>query len=305
MDNLYLVVIVSYNPSEKDLNSIRKIIETYNYVVIVDNSSEDQKEVCRLKTENCSVICNKSNKGLAFALNQGCRFGVEHNFKYCLLLDQDSVMTDGSLEQLIKIHENLGDKCGIASPKIFLRNGENFVESNYLVKTCYGFKKKRVENEPLKVLINITSGSMIKLETWKKVGEFRSDFFIEGIDDEYALRLNSMGYDVIISNEAKLVQQYGNMSENEIWGKKVYTTNHSALRRTYCYRNKIVIMKEYFFKEKSYVFFQILSLIRKLLLIIIFEDKKCEKLTGIFRGIKYGLQGKMGKLTIKNNQISN
>lgn len=181
--------------------------------------------------------------------------------------------------------------------KIVLKLGDTLLATTYLIRTKFAFKKINIGEEIAEVLFNITSGSMIDLKVWKTIGEFWNELFIEGIDDEYCLRLNTNGYRVMIDGRAKLYQQYGEQKHIKKYGVNWYPTFHSPLRLEYMYRNKILIMKRYMFKQKRYVVFQILSLLKRLLTILVAEDKRKIKIKGILQGCAEGFNKEKGKIS--------
>jgi len=64
-------------------------------LIIVDNNeSDDVRKIIELPIYHP----NFNNKGLGEALNQGVSIAENLNFKYVLLLDQDSLMSDDYLE---------------------------------------------------------------------------------------------------------------------------------------------------------------------------------------------------------------
>lgn len=287
------MVVVSYNPENSFNDKITQLSEFLDLVVVVDNNSTNKEILNDLTKENIIILHNDENYGLAKALNQGCDILVSNKCSHGLLLDQDSNIDDVSINYLFeKISTN---SYGLVGPQIILRVGNNYIETNYLIKTKLFFKKV-IANNDIEVLINITSGSVIDLKIWEEIGRFWEGLFIEGIDDEYCLRLNKFGFKVIIDPRAKLYQVYGEQKHIRKLGVNWYPTNHSPLRIEYLYRNKVIIMKKYFFDQKQYVIFQILSLFKRMITILVAEDQRILKIKKILGGISKGLKSEEGKI---------
>ncbi len=292
------VVIITYNPDDDICSRVSKIMgcTCIGRIVIVDNNSTNVSILKSFeKYSNISVIYNNDNLGLAKALNQGVAYLQQRSYRYALLLDQDSEIECTSIEILLNTIKN--KKCSLVGPQIVLKIENEFINTNYLVKSRWSFNKEYVEyNKLLKILINITSGSLLDISVWDKVGHFCNELFIEGIDDEYCLRLNSSNFSVYIDGSAKLYQQYGNQKHIKMLGIDWYPTFHSPFRLYYLYRNKILIIKRYFFKQPQYCIFQVLSLVKRLVTILITENDKLEKIKYILKGSFHGFIGISGCL---------
>jgi rhamnosyltransferase len=160
----------------------------------------------------------------------------------------------------------------------------------YMVKTnSVLYKKKFVADEPLEVAFNITSGSVLDLDIWESVKGMWEKLFIEGIDTEYCLRVNTLGYKVLIDNKSKLLQAYGNQTSVSFFGKNFFPTNHNPLRHYYRAKNRILIWKRHLIKHPYYLSWDILSLLNSLFLILFFEERKFEKIKCIVKGTIDGL----------------
>lgn len=288
------IVIVTYNPNQNDsiyskLELLSKYIE---YIIVVDNASKDAPVIPN--SHNISLIINEENYGHAKALNIGCEVLHSKGAEYALLIDQDSDFNIENIHQLllkmIEFHP------AMIGPQIYIKSLGDTQIPKYLKRKKVGFRKAPIINEVEEVYINITSGSLINLDIWDSVGRFNESLFIEGVDDEYALRLRQNGHKVLVARDIKLYQQYGKMKPQKKFGITFRPTNHSPLRLVYLYRNKIQIMKQYFFKEPGYVLFQILSLINRFIVIMICEENKILKIKAIFKGCIQGILGKKGKI---------
>lgn len=161
--------IVSFNPNitrlKENINSIRPQVES---MLIVDNGSDNVEEiesVCR--KNDCILIKNGKNKGIAYALNRICGFYYSKEFDWVITLDQDSVSPENLIFELSK---NISENVGAAGPKIVYRNNEKYAPENH----------KNLEA----VDWIITSASLTNLAAWKKTGGFDEKLFIDGVDKE-------------------------------------------------------------------------------------------------------------------------
>jgi rhamnosyltransferase len=295
-------VIITFNPDDGFGENLAAITSQVDDVVIVDNGSEKNSlhriNECISQYSNIVFIKNDTNLGIAKALNIGCSYLLERDNLYALLLDQDSLVTDGMVESLFKTIAQY-NSCAVASPKIIAKDSDNnlgVIPSRYMLPSnSLFYRKSLIKSEPLKVLFNITSGSLIDLATWNEIGQFQEDYFIEGVDNEYGLRVNRLGYSIIVDNNASLVQQYGDQQVKTLFGRNFFPTFHRPLRPYYVSRNRIMIWKKYYKEYPSYLTWDLLSFFNTLFLIIVFEDKKYQKIKYIGKGLVDGCKGIKGK----------
>lgn len=86
-------VVVAYHPDNNFEGRIHRISSLVDQVVIIDNDSNVSavKLLRRLKQSlHIRIILNKSNLGIATALNQGVNAALELGYTWGLLFDQDS-----------------------------------------------------------------------------------------------------------------------------------------------------------------------------------------------------------------------
>ncbi|MCK8043303.1 glycosyltransferase family 2 protein [Shewanella sp. 1CM18E] len=294
-------VFVTYNPNfeefKKNLLAASYQVST---IVIVDNGSDffDEESIDELvKGIKVKVIINDGNLGIADALNIGCKYLKLKGITHSLLLDQDSLITNNLVESLINTI-SCSDNIAVVGPKIvpkIFENNTGEFRSTFITKSSrFTFKRTVIKNTPLEVIFNITSGSLIDLHVWEETGEFWAGLFIEGVDNEYGLRMQKFGYKVVIDNKSILFQEYGAQIEKKIFGKSFFPTFHSPLRYYYLSRNKVHIFKKYGFKYLYYFSWDFISSLKLLFLLVFFEDKKFCKFKNICLGIADGIRGKYG-----------
>tara|TARA_B110000091_G_C13821894_1_gene481565 strand:+ start:7817 stop:8731 length:915 start_codon:yes stop_codon:yes gene_type:complete len=295
-------VIVTYFPDNDFLNRLINVSLQSDKIVIVNNGLSKSAFIELSKfaslNENIKVVNCKSNVGIAKALNLGCEYLINIGYSNALLLDQDSHITKNMVSSLEKLLIRKSNSA-VVGPQIIPKNISLDLISHkmkYMINTdSFFFKREAVSSKPLKVAFNITSGSLIKLNVWKEIGGFWEDLFIEGVDNEYGLRVNSFGYDIFIDNESFLHQEYGNQRVVKKLGKNYFPTFHSPLRSYYISRNRIMIWKRHWRKHRYYISWDILSSMNMIFQILLLEDKKLEKLKLIIRGYLDGINGVKGK----------
>ena len=96
--------IVTYNPDLERLRAnLNNTASQVDAVFVFDNGSENVADIRSLADSEYTTLrveADPNNRGIAFALNRLLDAAKEHGFKHMLLLDQDSVPTEGMCDEL-------------------------------------------------------------------------------------------------------------------------------------------------------------------------------------------------------------
>ena len=281
-------VYVTYHPDATFPERMARIAPQVGHIVIVDNHSGEEdihmlRALC--KAEKAELIENKENLGIATALNQGIERVIELGYEWVITVDQDTIPELNLIQSLSKIYSSHPDRERI-----------RMVGSNYRspVTGQVAVNCSPATSNFLETSIVITSCCLILLKAFKEIGPFRDDFFIDQVDHEYCLRLRSHGYKVIMSCKPLMIHSVGEQTIHKFIRKQI-CTNHSPLRRYYITRNRLILYKTYICEDPNWVLRSLLTAIRELIMIILFEDYKFEKLRATVLGIFHALSGKMGR----------
>ena len=261
------VGIVTYNPNLELLKkNVDSIINQVENVYIVDNGSKNFRSIKKnLISQKIFFIENDSNLGIAVALNQLCKKTLENNYDYILTLDQDSICPPNLISQLIQY---ASDDVAVIAPDIVYKNNEHFTDN-----IATGIEQ---------VDWVITSASLTNLKIWKKIGGFDERLFIDGVDRDFGIRATKNGYKILKCFDVKLLHELGKLECRKKFGRTIYVTHHSPIRKYYMARNAIYLDNKFNMRySKIYIF----KLIIKTLL---YEDKKLKKMSSIIKGIRDG-----------------
>lgn len=283
-------VIVSYNPEICLYNNVKRLSNLVNYIVIVDNRSTEIDSIENLKKinndiENCEVIYNNKNEGIANALNKGCKFTVENNYEWVLTLDDDSLVSEDMIINLINAYNEIDDKkIKIVAPTIVDFNVQ------YTKKRAYKF-----------VNTAITSGSLIRTEAFKEVGWFMDEFFIDMVDVEFCLRLKKFNFKILEVGNAILFHRLGHKKKILKLGKLEWDVyNHNEIRKYYILRNTVQLYKKYFFLFPLTLLYETKGTFKIFFLDTLFaETNKFLKYRLMLKGIIDGISNHMGSLNKK------
>jgi rhamnosyltransferase len=143
----------------------------------------------------------------------------------------------------------------------------------------------------------MTSGNIINLEAYKKIGGFKDWLFIDCVDTDYCMNLHKHGYKVLRLNNIIMKHELGNLVVHKLFGKEYPCYNHNPMRRYYIVRNNLYINEMY--KDLYPDYCKRLLRIQKgqVKRIIAFEKNKIRKLKMMYRGYKdykRGIKGKLG-----------
>lgn len=229
-----VAIIISYNPDiERLRQNVDAVSNQVSKVLIFDNESDNRDEVSLLDgTGNCTVFLNGENSGLPISLNEGCRKASRMRARYTLLLDQDSVVSEGMVASLA---ECMCEDIGIVSPQIVDRNkNEGFAPFDSIVPV------KRV----------ITSGALVRLDVWRETGGFDERIFVDWADYEFCANVRAHGYRIVRDMRTMILHEMGRREyaftlPTFKGGRPFYRTNHSATRMKDKARSWVILEKKY------------------------------------------------------------
>ena len=231
MFNIAAVVIL-YNPESSIVKNISSYIDQVEKLYAIDNSEKlDNSLIEKIKRlHKVEYIPNKTNLGIAAALNIGANKAIEEGFDYLLTMDQDSEASATLVTTLLEGF-SIDSKVALVSPIVYHRKGKRVQQ-----KTEKSFEQ---------VISNWTSGSLLDLHVFKTSGGFDEKLFIDYVDHEFCLRLNKMGFKIFLCNKSFLKHDLGRIEEINLIFRKVYPTNHSAVRLYYRARNRFYVKHIY------------------------------------------------------------
>lgn len=270
-------VVVLYNPDESIIKNINSYINDIEKLYLVDNSENKNHDLINKImsiSDKCIYVDNNGNQGIAHALNVGARLAIENGADWLLTMDQD---TSFSENDLIKIQEELlavdSTNTAIVAPSHYL--GDD-------IKPFY--------NE-----IVMTSGNLINLHLFGKIGEFDENLFIDSVDTEYCLRIYSMRYKIKRIPSVILNHNLGDIKEYKILGVKFKPTNHNPIRRYYITRNRFYVWDKYNTLYPSFIKWEKMATVKELIKVILFEKDKLKKIQFSLNGYIDYKKNKFGK----------
>lgn len=272
-------VIVFYLPDSLAIDNLRKIALQFNFVVVVCNSEFEPEKYDLSTHPNISFIANSKNKGLGTALNQGVHEVISLGFSLVCTFDQDTIIFSNFRSVLIETYVELKKRyhIGIVAPEYTDGNSS---------KTAYD------GNDNGLITAAVQSGCLFTAKCLEICGEFRDDFFIEGIDTEFCLRAWSNGFAIGCCGTPIMEHGAGSKDVRRFLWREVVVTHHSAARLHLQYRNFAFTCKLYASLRPAWAASSCISMLKKYLLVLAFENQRFQKSKAMLHGIFVGLMTK-------------
>lgn len=262
-------VTVLYNPGMDVITNLNSYVDQVDKLFIIDNSENIKEDLIEkiVALKNTEYIKNKSNLGIAAALNTGAAKAINEGYKFLLTMDQDSKASSGMVEKLLKII-NTSDKIGI-------------VAAEHVNPDIQEEPKTEVIKE---IIYTMTSGNMVNLSAYKRAGGYLEKLFIDHVDHEFCLRLKKFGFKVVKVSNAIVYHKVGEASKRKFLNHYLYPTNHSPVRLYYRTRNRFFIDNIYKNIFPEYVKEDRKNMKREILEIILYDDKRIKKIKMMIKG---------------------
>ena len=290
MGNKLAIIIVNWKQYElttKCLFSVYKSKFKDFEIVLVDNESNTEKLKNLIKNfKKIKVFQNDTNLGFGAANNKGINYAIQNNFKYVMLLNNDTEVDENFIDPLIsKINKN--NLIGAVQPLIMNYNNKNSIWSagGYINKFFGYTSTNKNSNENLKLDWITGCCMLLKTDLIKKVGLIDENFFAYYEDVDWSLRIKDLGYSLNLVNTS-LVYHYGSKSsENSSFegslSPKVHYLN---------FKNHLYLLRKHNdkFNSTGFIIYQLIKLFFYSIYFIL--RFRFNKLRIIYKGLNDGLK---------------
>ncbi len=264
------VVIVLYEPSEKEIEVIIEKANLFDKVIIYDNSNQSHKKWFDLYN-NFEYEYNGKNDGLAVAYNYALSFCTVNNIDWLFILDQDSSMDENNILSLLSFLDKTEKDIAIICPFVKYKESE---------------KAPTIEVEAVEWTIN--SGSFLNVNLLRSKNIWYDEYyFLDRLDRDFCMQNKVNGNSIIRINNSVLKQSLG----ESVNGRNV----HSPLRNYYMARNRLYYNHKFFPIPKRW-FLNILQTSNHLFQVVVAKYRTREQIRMIVKGIKdyhHNISGKV------------
>lgn len=260
------VVVVTLNTKKLLLDCLASVFETIKEIsfevwVVDNNSTDGTLEAIRERYPAVNIIENEENLGFAAANNQAFR---QMNGRYALLLNTDTVLTNGAVKELYDFME-ANPEAGMACGQLLNQDGakQNSIANLPTLSTLFcnetvlrilmpkRFPSKRREYvSPLKVDSCIGACLIVRKEAMDDIGFFDERYFFFLEETDWAYRMKLRGWGVYFVPTARIFHGQGK------------TVGSGLNSRIMFYRSRYVFLKKW--HPYSYPLFYSVILLRLL-----------------------------------------
>jgi rhamnosyltransferase len=230
-------VATAFHPDERLTAVVEAALKSCARVVVVDNTPGDGPSLTDTLCDRpgVTVLRDGRNSGLAAALNAGvdALLGTAGDQPdLVLFLDQDSILGE---DLVLGLAQHLTDpSVGIAAPAAWDEQQGRYYEPG----TANG---PDVADRD----VVITSGMLVRREVLTEVGRFRTEFFVDHVDNDFCLRVRAAGYRVLRDKRQKLAHSLGQRNQHKLPGVSVSSSRHPTWRLYWIARNGTVLIREH------------------------------------------------------------
>jgi rhamnosyltransferase len=291
-------VVVTYHPDDDVVANLGLLVQECSRVLVVDNGSPVAQQTAMALVPGVTLLPQKENIGLAAALNLGLTRALELGCEWAVTFDQDSRPEPGMVQAMWATHRMLPE-AKVVGPRI---HEEGSVAANYRWvarhKTWpFLFRRLPCTGTDLpEVTMMVTSGSMLDLAEWRRLGAFDAGLFIDYIDTDYCLRVIRAGGKVAVAGQALLRHRLGARASQVFMGREFRPTHHAAFRHYYMARNRVAMWRRHAWAVPHWAAFDLSFALYNYTRVLLFERERWAKLKSILRGTWHGLRGITGPM---------
>jgi GT2 family glycosyltransferase len=221
-------------------------IDYPNYeVVVVDNGSEDWTvSVVKRDFPWVTLIENKENLGFCRGNNVGLAQLLQRDFEYILLLNSDTKVLPGLLQELVGVMQS-DPRIAIAGAKNLLMENPAYTWGKYgevtwgpmLVRTIDRFALDDDQKAPPKdVDWIICNGCLVSKKALLEVGLFDEEFWQCNEDVDWSYRARKAGYRAVYVDRAAILHKGG--SSADLSRKWVFSYGYFIGRNAFTFARK-------------------------------------------------------------------
>ncbi len=228
-------IIVTYFPDPDLEIRLAAIAREISPVLVVDNTANaamSDRLAAACERCGCRLLLNRSNLGIAAALNRGFGELEQLGFIWAVAFDQDSTPEPGLVGGLMECARRI---CPARPPAVVGANWRDEARPNQpsLHLRPHPACRLLFERVPARddlddVTCVINSGSLFHLPTWRALGGFDESLFLDLVDTDYCLRARQAGHRIGVASRACLRHRRGSKRAGAIPWRHLVARFHAA-----------------------------------------------------------------------------
>jgi len=286
--NSICAIVVTYNPSLKNLLQLLSQLSLQKCDTIVVDNSDNQSAI--IECNAFSYIWLGGNKGIATAQNAGIKECIKNGYKHAIFFDQDSNISSDFIRSL---NDPLVKNSFLICAPVFFDEKRGFEYAITDIKSNGTRQKLYSEGriEPFTSSVVISSGTMVDVGVFDIVGDMDDGLFIDYVDTEWCLRCFAKDILVHVIPQAKMIHSIGDNTFNLF---KFTVPVHSASRRYYRVRNSFHLLR-YKHVPKLLAFREIIFCVIHSLILIAKQRNRKDYVLSFLTGIRDGVLNVRGE----------
>jgi GT2 family glycosyltransferase len=294
------IILVNWNSFDLTNDCISSLNEisynSYNIIVIDNGSADGSGDKIKEKHPNIILLKSDTNLGFTGGNNIGLQYSLDNGYEYSILLNNDTFVEKGFLNQLVHFMDQ-HPECGIIQPRIFfhtnrklLWNGGSYYSKTFGWTYTKGYSKQSgPQYEYIKEVDWVTGCAFLtRNNILEKTGLLASNLFIYYEDVDLSFRIKKLGYILIYYPDSVIYHIAGMANKNKTKGKEGYL---NPFVHYLSHRNQIWIIKQYtpWYCIPTVIIFRLFYTFTTIVYFVL--RRRFRKLGTVIRGVKDGIIG--------------
>ncbi|CAN7557798.1 glycosyltransferase family 2 protein [Paraburkholderia terricola] len=214
--NHVAVVLVNYRNAKDTLrciDSLRQLDYVSYSIVVVDNCSNDGSYEKLMELDPLiSVIRSDSNEGFAAACNLAINSLLESQAKYFWLLNNDTIVRNGSLAELVAVAQQSEAIGAVGSRIVDLHDVEKTICAGGGVISRITGRSMHIENFTTRTKLDYLCGAsfLIRRDAYEDVGPLSEKYFLYWEDADYSFRLKERNWLISFAEKSVVMHAESN-----------------------------------------------------------------------------------------------
>lgn len=272
-------------------------------IIIVDNASSDGT---RDALESEGLLANKAveylrldqNFGAAGGTSRGTQRAADEGFDWIWLMDDDAVPGPDALERLLEGFDSLpaSDRNGLCAMTACVTDPQGKIDSmhrrrwNFATLASPALGPQDYDGHAVEIDIGSFVGFLVSRDVVEAIGTPDPDYFIYYEDTEYSLRIRHAGGKIFLCPRSRIAHP-----ENPNDSKAAVRSASYAWRNFYHLRNKVHTYRLYAPNRFIFAYRMLKTLLETQFSVLAFQPDKWARSRSFLKGIRDGVQGKLGK----------